>query len=80
MVVDEILEVFTKRGYKWKFKDGIRPPDKEDIQGVIDAATETLYAEPNDTQVELGKIIVKKVNDHLDVYVFVGDLNDQATS
>jgi hypothetical protein len=73
-VTDELARVFRKNGWTWNLKD--RPsvvPDEDDIDAALDEAARLLYDEPVGTQLEVGRLIVKKKHRGHDVYLYMGE-------
>ena len=73
-MIEQILSVFEKNGYTWKFSDGVRAPNEEDLTKTLETMKDALAEAEENTQVELGRLIVKKSEGHYDVYVYVGEL------
>jgi hypothetical protein len=67
--------VFKARGYKWQVSGELISPTVEDIDRVLDHIKETLVEqEGKDVQLETGRLLVKKNDGHLDLYVYWGEL------
>lgn len=72
-VEQELAEVFKKNVWTWKLKGGREVvPDEYEIEAALDEAARMLYNEPVGTQLEVGRLIVKKETRGHDVYVYVG--------
>jgi hypothetical protein len=69
----DLAKTFYDNGWTWKLK-GERHvvPDEYDIEAALDEAARMLYNEPVGTQLEVGRLIIKKQTRGHDVYVFVG--------
>lgn len=63
--------MFSRRGYKWTFKDGTRTPTYGDITEYVLKAIDQLKDKPDLTQIEFGRLIVQKHGSFYDVYVQV---------
>ncbi len=70
---DELAQVFAKNGWTWNLK-GNRTvvPNSFDIELALDEAARLLYNEPVGTQLEVGRLIIKKLHKGHDVYIYVG--------
>lgn len=73
LTVNEIADLFKRGNYKWKFTDGHRVPTRDEIQTTILNAIDALKDEGNNTQVEMGRLIVKKSGQFYDVYVHLAE-------
>lgn len=69
MSIEDIHSVFSKQGYVWKFSNGSRVPTEEELNATILNAIEALKNEGDNTQVEVGRLIVRKSGSFYDVYV-----------
>jgi len=74
-LAQDIAEIFWLKDYRWNFDGVLKTPTPEDISGAIDKAVRMLYAEPDGTQLEVGRLIIKKRSRDLhDVFVHIGQL------
>lgn len=71
MSTDNIAAIFSREGYVWTFKDGKRIPNADEIQHTIDASIAQLRTEQDGTQIEVGRLIVRKAGSFYDVYLHV---------
>jgi hypothetical protein len=67
-----LAEIFKKNEWTWNLKEGSVVPDEDDIILALDEAARLLYNEPVDTQLEVGRLIIRKRPIGHDVYVYVG--------
>lgn len=73
MIEDELAEIFAKKGWVWHLKgDRKTVPTVDEIEAALDEAARLLYNEPVGTQLEVGRLIIKKKPRGHDVYIFVG--------
>lgn len=73
-VEEEISRVFRREGWTWNLKDKSSVvPDEDDIAAALDEAARLLYTEPVGSQLEVGRLIVKKKHHGHDVYLFMGE-------
>lgn len=69
----DLAKVFTENGWTWKIKGkGATVPDEQDIERALDEAARLLYNESVGTQLEVGRLIIKKKHRGHDVYVYAG--------
>lgn len=74
MIEDELSQLFIRRGWTWTISDQQVIPTAYTIKKVLDSAAEALYDEPVGTQMEVGRLIVRKETNTCDVYVMFGEL------
>ena len=74
MIPDLVSEVFARIGHLWKVEGGWIIPGEEDVAEVLTEATKVLYDGDTGDRLEVGGIIIEKVSDGHDVYVFVGNI------
>lgn len=77
-LADEISGLFLLNGYTWVFSGEHKIPSAEDIQQALDRAVEVLYDEEPETQLEVGRMIVKKRSNTLhDVFILAGTIGEE---
>jgi hypothetical protein len=77
MKVEEELEsLFLVKGYHWNIGGNLIIPNADDIRMLIDKAKAELSDEPDNTQLQVGRLIIKKQNGHYDVYVMIGEASE----
>lgn len=70
---DELAATFTRNGWTWNLKGGKTViPSSDDIEAALDEAARLLYNEPMGTQLEVGRLIIKKQPRGHDVYIYAG--------
>lgn len=70
----DLADTFKRHGWVWKIKghpDGIIPTE-DDIEAALDEAARLLYNETVGTQLEIGRLIIKRKHDGFDVYIYAG--------
>lgn len=67
--LQQIHDIFSRRGFVWNFSDGRRVPTEEELNSTILNAIEALKPEADNTQLEVGRLIVRKSGSYYDVYV-----------
>lgn len=76
-LANEIAGLFMLNGYTWAFSGEHKVPTEADIQDTLDRAVERLYDEEPETQLEVGRLIVKKRSDSMyDVFILAGTIGD----
>ena len=70
---DELAKTFSEKGWTWHLKgDRVVVPSADDIEAALDEAARLLYNEEVGAQLEVGRLIIKKLHRGHDVYVYVG--------
>lgn len=72
-IEDEIESLFLVKDYRWKIDGALRYPNSDEIRQTIDRAKSDLYDEAEGTQLEVGRLIIKKRAGHFDVFVMIGE-------
>lgn len=67
----DIAKLFGEAGFEWNFTDGRRVPTEDEIDTTITRAMELLADEPDNAQLEVGRLIVKKRGSFYDVFLHV---------
>lgn len=74
-LAEDIQAVFVAKGYLWKMGEDRHIPTVEDIQKVMDHAKTILDAEPDEElQLEVGRLLFKKRDNTIDVFVMYGEI------
>lgn len=76
MIAQTVQKFMQEKGYTWNFSTGAKTPTTDDIEKTLGKIVEALETEPDQAQVQIGRMIVKKDNGHLDVYVHIGEIGD----
>lgn len=74
MLERELADHFQKNEFMWKMKDDkYIIPSEKDIEQALDKAAALLYDSPIGSQIEVGRLIVKKISgERYDVYAHFG--------
>lgn len=64
---------FFVNGWTWRVGGELIVPSEDDIAKTLDRMKEVLYTEPDGTQMELGRLIMRKDAEGYEVYVYLGD-------
>ena len=74
----ELSTFFLVNDYKWKFDYGMANPDADDIERTLNKAKEYLEEKEEATlQMEVGRLILKKRDGYIDVFVMVGTIGEK---
>ncbi len=74
-LIDELATYFLIKGYEWKFDYGMSVPNEDDLTRAIEHAKKVLDSEvAENAQLELGRLIFKKREGVIDVFVLTGTL------
>lgn len=73
IVAEKIHDWFKTNKWTWKISGESVEPGLDDIEKMLDEAAKTLYDEPVGTQLEVGRLIVKKLHRGHEVYIFVDE-------
>ena len=69
----KIADLFQQEGYVWSFSDGQRIPNEEEIRKTIFAVIDQLEDKEDNTQVEVGRLIIRKKGHFFDVFVHIAE-------
>lgn len=71
----KLLDLFVQLGYSWKIDGELRVPTEDDLQRVLDKAKQTLYDEPVPSQIEIGRLIIRRSKENqFETYLYIGDI------
>lgn len=71
---DKLAQEFAENGWTWNLAgDKTIVPTESDIEQALDEAARMLYNEEPGTQLEVGRLIIKKTPRGHDVYLFAGE-------
>lgn len=74
-LAEELATIFLVNGWEWKFDYGLATPNEDDIERAMLRAKEVLDSEEaENAQLEVGRLIFKKRDGVIDVFVFAGTL------
>lgn len=73
---EELAKHFLAHDYKWKFDYGLANPDADDIDKALTKATMILEPEEDNTQLEIGRLLLKKRAGVIDVFVLAGTIGE----
>lgn len=75
-ISEELETLFMVKDYQWKIDGALRFPNADEIRQTIEKAMAELSDEPNGTQIEVGRLIIKKHSEGYAIYTLVGEVND----
>lgn len=68
----DVYEVLLQHEIKWRI-DGLRQiPTLEDVEGLLDSMVADVKRSPHPISIESGSLLVKRSDNHIDVYVRIG--------
>ena len=74
MVVQRIVHLMKKYGYKWQRQGKWFQPTESDVSAVLADARKVLFNAPDDTEFQQATILVRKEQDQLNVYLHIGEI------
>lgn len=75
-IAESLATEFAVKGWHWKVGGELVIPSEDDVARVLTSMAGMLESEPNETQVLIGRLIMRKSDGHNDVYLFYGEYND----
>lgn len=76
-LVESLATTFLVNNWEWKFDYGMAVPNEDDLERAIEHAKKVLDSEEaSNAQLELGRLIFKKREGVIDVFVLAGTLED----
>lgn len=76
-LANNIHSIFVRHGYQWTINGTLTTPSVEDIKDLLDKLGAIMDDDPTATTIETGRLLVRTNNEHRDVYVHVGDYNEE---
>lgn len=74
----DLEELFEKHGWTWSITgEGRIVPNSSDIESAIDEAARVLYDKEVGAILEVGRLVIIKQANGLDVYVLAGEYNKE---
>lgn len=73
---EAVQRVLSSGGQRWKIDGQMVLPTESQIEDTIDSMVDTLISNPEASQIEVGGVIVARLEGHFDIYVRVGEYND----
>lgn len=70
----KVADIFKADGFEWNFSDGRRIPDAKEIEKTVVSAVNALREAEDNTQIEVGRLIIKRKGSYFDVYLHAGVL------
>ena len=79
-MIERLQKLFSEYNYQWNISGELKVPTQDDIKLTLDRTVERLYTEPTGTQLEVGRLIVRKMDEGHEVYLHMGDYNDNSNT
>lgn len=75
-LVDDLYKYFTEHYYEWKIDSVYRTPTKDELARLLTAMYTDVRDSVGSISVESGRLLVKRTDGHVDVYVHVGEIKE----
>lgn len=72
-MIQDIYERLLAAERKWKINGLFLIPSYADVEKVVNELVTQVRRSPTSISVELGGILVKRSDDHIDIYVWAGE-------
>jgi hypothetical protein len=72
--MDFLLEFILLRDIKWKIDGELRRPTRNELETALDDMLRAVQESPVSISIELGSLLVKRSDKHIDVYVHAGEV------
>jgi len=79
-VAKRASELLAEVNHTWKLSDGDALPTESDVQTILDKAKGDLYDKGDWSTLAVGGLMVVRVGNHYDVYVRIGELDDDSNN
>jgi hypothetical protein len=74
-VVSRLAGLFKTLNYRWKIGEELQTPTEDDLEKTLDKMKQRLYAETEDSQMQMGQLLVKRyAKDKFEIYLRIGEL------
>lgn len=70
----QIYRYFLLRNFRWKKNDELVFPSIEDIEEMIFRCVQTITEAEDDISIEVGNLLIKRIDGKIDVYMYVGEV------
>jgi hypothetical protein len=72
--LDFLVEFFLLRNIKWKINGELRRPTRTEVEIALDDMIRVVQESDESILVEIGSLLVKRSDQHIDIYVHAGAL------
>ena len=72
---EKISNLYAESGWTWKVDGNNIVPDPQDIRDLFSAMVDALDSRGGD-QIEYDRLLIRKTQDNMDVYVHVGEIKE----
>jgi hypothetical protein len=73
-IAESLADVFERNEWTWTVDGKPVVPGQKLITKALDTAVKALYDEPDSTQIEIGRMIIRKQLKTFDVYIYAGEI------
>lgn len=72
--LDFLMEFILLRDIKWKIDGKLRRPSRAEVEVALDDMVQTVQDSEQSILIEIGSLLVKRSDQHIDIYVHAGEL------
>lgn len=72
--LDFLIEFFLLRDIKWKIDGVLRRPTRAEVETALDDMVQVVQESDESILIEIGSLLVKRSDKHIDIYVHAGAL------
>lgn len=72
--LDFLIEFFLLRNIKWRINEELRRPTRAEVETALDDMVRVVQESDESILIEIGSLLVKRSDQHIDVYVHAGAL------
>jgi hypothetical protein len=73
---NHLVEVFLLRNIKLRFNGELRAPTRDELKLIISDCVELIKEADESISIEIGHLLVKRTDNHIDVYAHMGEIED----
>lgn len=74
---NHLVEFFLLRNIKLKFNGELRAPTRDEIKLIIEDCVDLINEADESISIEIGHLLIKRTDDHIDVYVHAGEVENE---
>lgn len=72
--LDFLIEFLLLRNIKWKIDGELRRPTRAEVETALDDMVQVVRESDESILIEIGSLLVKRSDQHIDIYVHAGEL------
>lgn len=72
--LDFLIEFFLLRNIKWKIGGEVRRPTRAEVETALDDMIRVVQESDQSILIEIGSLLVKRSDNHIDIYVHAGEI------